>query len=157
AFSLGLIGFSIYLFLLRGFYAQQDTKTPFWVNLGENAINIVLAVALVGAFDVPGLSAAYAVAYLVAAVTAYVLLHRRVGGLPGRVIGTSLLRIGAAAAVMGIVVWLVAGQVGNTTTARGALLRSVVGVVVGAVVYLGALLALRAPELGSLAGLLRRR
>ena len=56
AFALGLFGFSAYLFVLRGFYAQQDTRTPFWINLVENALNIVLAVALVGAFGVPGLA-----------------------------------------------------------------------------------------------------
>ena len=36
-FSLGLVGFSVYLFVLRGFYAHQDTRTPFVINLVENA------------------------------------------------------------------------------------------------------------------------
>ena len=97
AFSLGLFGFSAYLFVLRGFYAQQDTKTPFWINVGENAVNIVLAVALVGAFGVTGLSAAFSVAYAVAAVLAFVVLHRRVGGLDVAGIGASLVRITVAA------------------------------------------------------------
>ena len=48
-FALGLIGFSMYLFVLRGFYALQDTRTPFLVNCVENALNIVLAVILVRA------------------------------------------------------------------------------------------------------------
>ena len=33
-FALGLVGFSIYLFVLRGFYAHQDTRTPFVINVG---------------------------------------------------------------------------------------------------------------------------
>ena len=32
-FAIGLIGFSIYLFALRGFYAHQDTRTPFVINV----------------------------------------------------------------------------------------------------------------------------
>ena len=45
-FALGLVGFSIYLFVMRGFYAHQDTRTPFFINVGENVVNIVLAVVL---------------------------------------------------------------------------------------------------------------
>jgi putative peptidoglycan lipid II flippase len=44
----GSSAFSIYLFVLRGFYAHQDTRTPFVLNVGENLINIVLAFVLVG-------------------------------------------------------------------------------------------------------------
>ena len=31
-FSIGLVGFSVYLFVLRGFYAHNDTRTPFVIN-----------------------------------------------------------------------------------------------------------------------------
>ena len=33
----------VYLFVLRGFYAHQDTRTPFVINVVENVLNIVLA------------------------------------------------------------------------------------------------------------------
>ena len=62
-FALGLIGFSVYLFVLRAFYALQDTRTPFFLNCAENALNIVLAVVLVRSFGVVGLAVAYAIAY----------------------------------------------------------------------------------------------
>ena len=54
-FALGLVGFSLYLFVLRGFYAHQDTRTPFVINVVQNVLNIVLAVALVGRYDIGGL------------------------------------------------------------------------------------------------------
>ena len=54
AFSLGLLSFSAYLFTLRGFYAMQDTRTPFLLNCLENGLNIVLAIALYPAFGVQG-------------------------------------------------------------------------------------------------------
>src|SRR5207248_7483039 len=31
-FAVGLLGFSMYLFILRGFYALHDTRTPFFLN-----------------------------------------------------------------------------------------------------------------------------
>ena len=43
-FALGLVGLSVYVFALRGFYAHQDTRTPFVINVVENMLNIVLAV-----------------------------------------------------------------------------------------------------------------
>ena len=54
AFALGLVPFSVYLYTLRGFYAQQDTRTPFLVNAIENGCNVVLALALFPALGVAG-------------------------------------------------------------------------------------------------------
>ena len=64
-FALGLVGFSVYLFVLRGFYAHHDTRTPFVVNVFENVINVVLAIILVDRYGVLGLGLALALAYLV--------------------------------------------------------------------------------------------
>jgi peptidoglycan biosynthesis protein MviN/MurJ (putative lipid II flippase) len=33
-FALGLAGFSLFYVLLRSYYAQENTKTPFMINLG---------------------------------------------------------------------------------------------------------------------------
>ncbi len=63
-FALGLVGFSVYLFVLRGFYAHQDTRTPFVINVVENMFNIVFAVLLVHRYGVLGLGLAFALAYL---------------------------------------------------------------------------------------------
>jgi len=82
--SLGLGGFSLYLFALRGFYSHGDTRTPFYINLFENSLNIVLALALVDRYGVHGLGIAFAVAYLVSAVVAVSVL-RRAHGTPGLV------------------------------------------------------------------------
>jgi putative peptidoglycan lipid II flippase len=75
--SVGLVGFSLYLFVLRGFYSHGDTRTPFIINVGENALHIVLAVLLVPRFDVLGLGLSFALAYLVSAVVAARVLQRR--------------------------------------------------------------------------------
>jgi len=93
--SVGLAGFSAYLFVLRGFYALGDTRTPFVLGLGQNVINVVLAVAFVGRFDVLGLGLAYSVSYLLAAIVSYAALNRRVRGL------TTQVRTGVVSSVVG--------------------------------------------------------
>ena len=59
-FALGTGRLLVYLFALRGFYAHQDTRTPFVINVGENVLNIVFALLLVGRWGVLGLGLAYA-------------------------------------------------------------------------------------------------
>lgn len=144
--ALGLGAFSIYFFLLRGFYAHKDTKTAFKVNLLENAINIVLAVVLVGRYGVLGLGLSFALAYVVGALFSMQVLSYKV---PGFSVGSTLRSLWpmlVAAALMGEAVWLVTTNVGGNTGA-GAVVRLVVGGVVGVAVYLAALIAMGASEL----------
>jgi putative peptidoglycan lipid II flippase len=155
-FSLGLVGFSVYLFVLRGFYAHQDTRTPFVINVVENVLNIVLAVPLVARYGVLGLGLAFALAYLVSAAWALQVLSYKVPGFPLREMFRSFWPMLIAAVLMAEAVWLVANQVGDND-GSGALARSVVGVVVGAAVYVGVLLLLRVPEVRQVAERVRGR
>ena len=107
-FALGLVGFSVYLFVLRGFYAHHDTRTPFVINVFENVINVVLAIVLVERYGVLGLGLAFALAYLMAAGWVLQIMSYKVPGFPVREILRSLWPMLLAAAVMGEVVWLVA-------------------------------------------------
>jgi putative peptidoglycan lipid II flippase len=155
-FAAGLFGFSVYLFVLRGFYAMKDTRRPFWINVAENALNIVLALAFVGRWGAPGLAAAYAIAYSVAAVAALLLLARQVGGFAVRPLAVGMARPVVIALGMGALVWGLASLVGSDH-GGGALARVVVGVLVGVVAYVGAMLALHVPEAVALRSLWRDR
>jgi putative peptidoglycan lipid II flippase len=146
-FSLGLVGFSVYMFVLRGFYAHKDTKTPFKVNVVENVLNIVVAVLLVGELGVLGLGLAYAIAYLVSAVWVLHVLSYKVPGFGLGPIWSSGWRMLLAAVLMAEAIWLATHRIGSDAGAA-AVAQLAVGGVVGLVVYLGVLLALRAPELG---------
>jgi putative peptidoglycan lipid II flippase len=148
-FSLGLVGFSVYMFALRGFYAHRDTRTPFIVNVGENALNIVLAFVLVGRFGVLGLGLAFAIAYLVSAVWVLNILSNKVRGFSLRPIARSFARMLLAALVMACSVWLVIHDV-TPDSGWHAVAQLVVGGVVGVVVYGCVLLAVRSPELESI-------
>ena len=153
--SVGLVAYSVYLFTLRGFYAHQDTRTPFLINCVQNLLNIALAFALVGRFQVLGLGIAFAASYVVAAVVALFVLQIKVPSFPVLHTMRSLARMLAAGAVMGIVVWLATRAVG-ADSGGGALLKLAAGTVIGAIVYVGALTVLRVPEVASLRSIATR-
>jgi len=144
--ALGLGAFSIYLFVLRGFYAHKDTKTPFKINVIENLINIVLAFVLVDRYGVLGLGLAFALAYMISSIWAMQVLSYKVPGFEMRPLLGSIARMILAAVLMAEAVWLVTQQVGGNAGVD-AVSRLVVGAVVGVAVYGGVLYALRAPEL----------
>jgi putative peptidoglycan lipid II flippase len=155
-FAVGLLGFSIYLFMLRGFYALHDTKTPFLLNVLENSVNVVLAFPLVSRFGVQGLALSYSIAYVVGAVAAFAALRRRVGRLEGRRLVSTTGRIAVATALMAVVAYAASRAVGSPT-GGAATTRLVVGVLAGIVVYVGAVLLLRVDEVRTLRARLLRR
>jgi putative peptidoglycan lipid II flippase len=155
-FAIGLPGFSIYLFTMRGFYALKDTRTPFLVNLLENGVNVLLAFALVGGLSATGLGLAYTVAYLVGAAAALVLLARKVGGLWSPAAAASIGRTLTAALAMGLTVGgLVA--LANPVSAAAAVTVCLVAVALGLGVYFGALMLLRSDDIEGLTRRLRQR
>jgi putative peptidoglycan lipid II flippase len=155
AFTVGLPSFSLFLLAVRAFYAQKDTRTPFWLNLAESALTLALAAPLWRALGGPGLALAFALGYLVFGFVALAALHRRVGGLPWAGNVAALLRIALAATAMAVVVVALAHLVGDNT-GTGAIVRMALGVAVGAAVYLGACAALRVPDVRQAARLIGR-
>jgi putative peptidoglycan lipid II flippase len=144
-FAVGLVGFSLYLFALRGFYAHEDTRSPFVINLFENLINIVLAWVLYDRFGVLGLGLAFAIAYLVTAVWSLQVLSYKMRGFQ---VGGTLRRIAPmllAGVVMAEVMWVVARLVGSNV-GIGAVLRVVFAGAIGLVAYVGLLAALGVSE-----------
>jgi putative peptidoglycan lipid II flippase len=155
AFSVGLFSLGGYLFLLRCFYAHNDTRTPFALNLVENLINIVVGFILFGRFGVPGLAWSVTIAYTVTLLLALKSLDNKMGGINLASLLRNLARLALAAVVTGEAAWLVSGYVGGNT-GGGAIVRLAVGVGVGVVVYLFTLAFLKAPELKSVRTLGRR-
>jgi putative peptidoglycan lipid II flippase len=111
AFAIGLFGFSIYLFAL-GASTPCATPDALRLNVGENVLNGLLAWRC-RPLGIPGLAAAYAAAYTVAAVASLVVLRRRVGSLDGRRSARSIAKLVVAQPTMALAVWLVARSVGD--------------------------------------------
>jgi putative peptidoglycan lipid II flippase len=155
-FSLGLVGFSVYLFVLRGFYAHGDARTPFTINLFENAINIGLAIVLVHRYGVLGLAASFAIAYVISALLALRVMSYKVPGFPVRDILSSVIRMLLAGVVMGEVMWLVAGRIGGDAGVEAAIRVAGAGSA-GVIVYLVVCTMLGVHELDQLRSRLRAR
>lgn len=132
--ALGLPGFCIYLLAILAFQSMRDTRTPFFLYLLENGLNIAAAFALRGPLGGRGLALSLTVAYSVAAVAALVVLRARVGGLGGLVVVRYIARTIACSLVMAFVVALVLAGVG-TSQGLGLLERVVVAVVGGIAAY----------------------
>jgi putative peptidoglycan lipid II flippase len=144
--ALGLPGFCIYLFAILAFQSMRDTRTPFFLYLLENGLNIILAFAFRGLLGGKGLALSLAIAYSVSAVAALAVLRARVGGLGGLVVGRYVLRTIICSLVMAFVVALVLAGVGSDQGV-GLLERVIAAVVAGLVAY-----AVAAGLAGSLVG-----
>jgi putative peptidoglycan lipid II flippase len=156
AFAVGLVPFSVYLFSLRAFYSLPDTRTPFLLNCFENGVNIALAIPLYAWLEIPGLALAFSGAYAAGAVATLVVLRRRIGRLDGRRIADMTARVLAAGLAVAGVTWAISRGLGWDGTLEAAV-TTAVGVVAAALLYLGALVVLRVPELGMVRSLLPGR
>jgi len=157
-YSAGLVGHSLLEIGARAFYALQDTRTPVLVGAAAMGLNIVLSLALASLFTrwgwMPhgGLALANSLATALECLVLLVLLRRRTGGLEGARLRPGLLAALGAALAMTAVLWgwLQLTSAASTWVVGGG------GVVVGAVVYFTAALALGAPEARRLAASARR-
>lgn len=156
AFAISLVPFSVYLYVMRAFYALQDTRTPFVLNAFENVVNVILAIVLFSRLGVQGLALAWSGAYLIAAVVGLLVLRRRIGRVPDADAARSTVRAGAAAIAMALVAAPLAGAIGRSSPGAALLATAAAGAA-GTLVYVAGLLALRSTELSSILLLVRRR
>jgi len=103
AFSAGLPGFILVKILAPGFYARQDTRTPVRIGMMTMLINVVLSLALIFPLKHVGLAAAISISALVNAGLLYRWLRRHDVYRPLSGWRNFLARIGAASAIMGLV------------------------------------------------------
>jgi len=157
AYSVGLLGYSAYFFLVRAFYSRQNTKTPALLNVGILVAYAALAYGLSYLLQAVGVVLALSIAYAVLAILALAATRREIGRIDGRRILMSLAKILAAGAAMYAVAAAGTSLLGNGSdfAERLLVLTAVGGASLAA--YLGAAFALRTEELESVAGLLRRR
>ncbi|WP_079064269.1 murein biosynthesis integral membrane protein MurJ [Streptomyces sp. NRRL F-4489] len=160
AFGLGLIPFSAQYLLLRGFYAFEDTRTPFWMAVWIAGTNIALATAchlwLPARWAVTGMAAAYSLAYgLGLLLTARLLRRRLAGRLDGRRLCRTYGKLAAAAAAAGGLGLLVARACAGVAVPPGwtAALTLAAGGATMAAAFVLVAKALRIGELRSLPGL----
>ncbi|MGZ8603372.1 MAG: murein biosynthesis integral membrane protein MurJ [Actinomycetota bacterium] len=151
AFAVGLFPFSAFQLLLRAYYSMQDTRTPALVNVVAVAVNVTADLLLVLAFDlgVQGLALGHALSYTFGAVALTILIRRRLRGLDGRRLLTSIARTTAAGAVTAGAAWLVARGLGDALGTASVAAQSVQvfgAVAAGLAVFVAAAVVLRIEE-----------
>jgi putative peptidoglycan lipid II flippase len=169
-FMTGLVPFTLFYILLRGYYALEDTRTPFFLTVVFNVIMLALAFPLFLLFSQTGvaivmLALAYSLAYWTGFVITWIVLARRLGHLEsGRTAWTlvrTLIAGGIAGAAMFVVtLWVIETHLEGedlTWQLRGVLLLSVLATAaIGLIVYAAAAWVLRIREISDVLSLARR-
>jgi putative peptidoglycan lipid II flippase len=157
AFSLPFNG--LFLLMTRTFFSLQRPWVPTAVSLGNLALTALAAFALYRPFGVAGIVAATAIATAGSVVAQGAVLRRQLGGLELRSLLDGTVRVVLSSALLAGVslgTWTVleealgAGTLAQIVSLGAALL-------LGGLVYLGAVLALRVPEARQLVAVVRRR
>lgn len=142
AFALATVAFTVHYLMLRGFYANEDNRTPFFIQLVVGVVNVAVAIILVHLVEPDKvammLALSYGIAYTVGAILSVTLLSRAVGPMIDRemhfyirrmvvaLVLTAFVILGVAAgldalgveplrAVGGLVTTVVAGLAGLAT------------------------------------------
>jgi putative peptidoglycan lipid II flippase len=120
AFCFGILPFSIFYLLLRVFYANENTATPFWLNLGLNIIAVAGAISLFFYLPVElkviGLAAAMSFSYLIIAAVTVFVVRRKIGGLGAKKLVATTARSLVATALAGLACWLVLRSIAPENT-----------------------------------------
>ncbi|MFH1611881.1 MAG: murein biosynthesis integral membrane protein MurJ [bacterium] len=95
-FCIGLFAEGLALFLLRGFFAWEDTITPFVLAFITMVIRIASGWYLTRFFGVAGLSLGFAIGSICFFVLLLICLRKKVGLLDGKNIFNSAIRIAIA-------------------------------------------------------------
>jgi len=147
--TLGLGAYTWFQLITRAFYAMQDTRTPWRVNIATVGALILAAPPLFAVMGIKGLGLAHAIQYLTGAIVGGVILRRRLGGIDGRRLLSSHTRIAIASAATGIAAWAIARaleQALDVTKIGAQLVQVGTAVVAGLVLYVALARALKIEE-----------
>ncbi|MFF2406128.1 murein biosynthesis integral membrane protein MurJ [Streptomyces sp. NPDC058092] len=164
AFGLGLIPYSVQYVVLRGFYAYEDTRTPFYNTVIVAAVNAAASalcyVILPAQWAVVGMAAAYGLAYAVGVGIAWRRLRNRLGG---DLDGAHVVRTYARLCLAAIPAAALGGGVGFAVlmglgeSAFGSLVALIGGGVVLLGVFFVAAKRMRIEEINGMVGMVRGR
>lgn len=142
---LGILAFSLFAqsavqLLARSFYALQDTKTPFYIAIVVEAINIITVVLLIGHVQILSLAIAFSLANIVQMFLLLFFLRARFDNLDDKNIIKSLSKIAVASVVAGVGIqitkYLVA-SFANLDTFVGVFAQLVISLIVGFAIFIG--------------------
>jgi putative peptidoglycan lipid II flippase len=146
--------------LIFAFYARKDTLTPVLIGVAAIGVYLLVALSLIGRMGMPGLVLANSAQWVAHAGISYVVLRRKMGGLGGMNLRSTLARTAAACLVMAGVSWLLLAVLAVIVPAMGLasdLARLALAGGGGALAFVGAAWLLRLAELRTLVASFHRK
>ena len=163
-FALGLPAFSLFYVLLRSYYAQENTKTPFMINLGFNGLHILIGFTLFSfmpqGLQVAGLALGYSISYVITCALTWMRVGKRVPEIRNSGHLRLIVRVTSASIFAAFVAYLL---VRLTITNQSDLSALRVGLAIGiftisfSLIYLGLAKLLRISEVAAVLALVRRK
>ena len=140
-YSGAIWAFSLLQIVNRAYYAIHDTVTPLVMSVVNIVLNLVVEIPLLWWLGEAGMAVGTLVSFAIQAVVMLWMLDRKIGGLGLRQSVVPVLKMIAAAAVMGAACWAVQKLPGypHGNNRLTWLVQLVVLIVVGAGVYIGGL------------------
>lgn len=142
AFAISLLPFTIFYVLSRAAYAQEDTKTPFYLTVAMNITQLLIAaiflVTTTRTYWVVGLAIGYAAGYAVAAVGMYWILRKDLQlqlDLIGRTVINLIVLSVPAVALSRVIVGIIDSYLPNSSLF--SLLQIVVALIVALTAFMG--------------------
>ncbi len=148
-YSIGIFAWSAQAIIARGFYALEDTRTPVVVGTIMTALFIPMNWLLMKPLDHGGLALSTTLAATLHSGVLLELLRRRVGGLDGRLLAESFLKVTLASVVCGAAAWAAYRGLNGWMPAQGTLpvlLKFLLASAAAGLVYAGAVAVLRVEE-----------
>lgn len=163
-FAVGLAGYAAVKVLTPAFYALKDSRTPMIVSALNVLVNYITATLLLryAGLGHEALAITTSVVALFGFLCLFWILRGRLGGIEGRALLSSFLRVVVASLAMGATVWFSSWAIGAWLGRgkMGCLIDLAVSIPLGVMVFWLACRAMRLPELDlamrSLEGPLRR-
>lgn len=150
-YAVGLAGYAALKVLAPAFYALGDARTPMFISLASIGVNYAVAFSMVRHFAIGhvGLALSTSAVAWFGCVAQLLLLRARLGGIRGRALAASTVKIAAASLAMGLAVAFasraVLARLGESNSARLADLALTIPL--GIVIYYAVCRLLRVEEL----------
>ena len=103
-YALGLVGYSTTRIASPIFYALGRSRISVWLSVFSVSVNLVLSLTLVRTMGFRGLALATAIAALANGGACVLLLRKQLGGIGGRRLAATMLKVTAASAAMTLAV-----------------------------------------------------
>ncbi|MBK8447000.1 MAG: murein biosynthesis integral membrane protein MurJ [Micropruina sp.] len=162
AFAVGLVPYTIQYLYLRGFYALEDTSTPFYLQVAISGANTVLAIGFTLAWQnvttvAPRLALAYSFAYLLGVWISHRALRKRLSALSGGSLVRHLATLVGATVPAALLAYAITWFFGRFTGLVMALVGLALAGVVAVLTFFFAAKRLGIVETTQMLAVLRRR